>query len=301
MAQQKPDPLTQTAYIVEETKNGLVPSGFFIRQWNLLLAFVTQTIGDITALIASVAALTVLVNRLLGVNITTTAPIAGGGPLLDLDPISHNDSGVTPGAYGDATHVAQVTVDAKGHVTAAANVAITGGGGSNYFTGANINSMSPANTNAFATKGSLFVPRVNLTVTAVLAYIDPATAGDVYEAQIARMTTPTSGVVSSVLATSTTAAGVTTDCELIRFPFAAPVTLVAGVPYALLAIITGGLGTAVCRVCDIIPGAAAAFDPNAPGVAAYRFFDFNTVGVSPAQTATTGTTVKRALFLEGTF
>ncbi len=37
---------------------------------------------------------------------------------------------VTPGTYGDATNVAQVTVDQKGRITAAANVAISGTGGS---------------------------------------------------------------------------------------------------------------------------------------------------------------------------
>lgn len=36
------------------------------------------------------------------------------------------NTGVTPGTYGDATHVSQVTVDAKGRVTGAADVAITG-------------------------------------------------------------------------------------------------------------------------------------------------------------------------------
>jgi len=36
---------------------------------------------------------------------------------------------VTPGSYGDATHVGQFTVDAAGRLTAAASVAITGGGG----------------------------------------------------------------------------------------------------------------------------------------------------------------------------
>ena len=38
------------------------------------------------------------------------------------------DSGVTPGTYGDATHVGQFTVDAHGIITAASSVGITGGG-----------------------------------------------------------------------------------------------------------------------------------------------------------------------------
>lgn len=39
------------------------------------------------------------------------------------------DTGVTPGTYGDATNVGQFTVDAKGRITFADDVAISGGGG----------------------------------------------------------------------------------------------------------------------------------------------------------------------------
>jgi hypothetical protein len=38
-------------------------------------------------------------------------------------------SGVTAATYGDSTHVAQIAVDAKGRVTSASNVAVSGGGG----------------------------------------------------------------------------------------------------------------------------------------------------------------------------
>lgn len=38
---------------------------------------------------------------------------------------SLSPSGVTPGTYGDGTHVSQVTVDINGIVTAASNVPIT--------------------------------------------------------------------------------------------------------------------------------------------------------------------------------
>lgn len=43
------------------------------------------------------------------------------------------NSGVTAATYGDSTHVAQITVDAKGRVTAASNVLISGGGGGSSY------------------------------------------------------------------------------------------------------------------------------------------------------------------------
>lgn len=60
-------------------------------------------------------------------SITATAPIiVTPSPLTTTGVISHATSGVSASTYGDATHVAQVTVDVNGHVTAASSVAITG-------------------------------------------------------------------------------------------------------------------------------------------------------------------------------
>ena len=57
-------------------------------------------------------------------SITATNPIVvTPDPITSTGTVSHNTSGVTPGTYGDSTHVGQFTVDAKGHITAATNVA----------------------------------------------------------------------------------------------------------------------------------------------------------------------------------
>lgn len=68
----------------------------------------------------------------------TRIPLVLGGDGLpqqlqgadDLDDTSFADLNPNVGTFGDSTHVPQVTVDAKGRVTAAAAVAITAGGGS---------------------------------------------------------------------------------------------------------------------------------------------------------------------------
>jgi hypothetical protein len=52
-----------------------------------------------------------------------------GGPITSSGTISLANTAVIAGAYGDASNVAQITIDAHGRITAAANVAITGGGG----------------------------------------------------------------------------------------------------------------------------------------------------------------------------
>lgn len=76
-------------------------------------------------------------------------------------------SGVSASTYGDATHVAQVVVDAKGRVTSAANVAITGSGNATSTGAVGSEPGSPASgdlylpNNGFAIErysGSAWVP-----------------------------------------------------------------------------------------------------------------------------------------------
>jgi hypothetical protein len=50
--------------------------------------------------------------------------LTGGGQLIGNVTITLADTAVTPGTYGTASQVSQVTVDAQGRITSAANVAI---------------------------------------------------------------------------------------------------------------------------------------------------------------------------------
>ena len=101
-------------------------------------------------------------------SVTGTAPIAvtaGANPV-----VSHNASGVVAGTYGDATNSAQVTVDARGHVTTATTTPIalpTNG------------SLTPKLGNVLivdAVNGNDLTGTVNgppfLTVEAAIAYIN---------------------------------------------------------------------------------------------------------------------------------
>ena len=84
------------------------------------------------------------------VGVSGTSPIsASGGPITSSGSItvSHDTSGVTPGTYGDATHVAQVSVDATGHVTEVTEVPISGGGSLTPKSASGIAAIFPINLN----------------------------------------------------------------------------------------------------------------------------------------------------------
>ena len=58
-------------------------------------------------------------------NIATGTGLTGG-PITTTGTVSLANTSVTPGVYGTATEVSQITVDAQGRITSASNVAITG-------------------------------------------------------------------------------------------------------------------------------------------------------------------------------
>lgn len=97
------------------------PSSFFVRQWNNLIQLVFEVQAAAAAALAAQAAANTVANR----NINTSGGLQGGGNLTADRTLSLTDTAVTPAAYGDATHVAAFTVDQKGRLTTASNVAIS--------------------------------------------------------------------------------------------------------------------------------------------------------------------------------
>lgn len=91
--------------------------------------------ADLTALAALSATAGILSRTGAGAfaqrTIAGTSPIAvaNGDGASGAPNISLNDTTVTPATYGDSTHVPQIAVDAKGRITSASNIAISGAAG----------------------------------------------------------------------------------------------------------------------------------------------------------------------------
>ena len=136
----------------------LNPDGTFTRFWYNVF----NRISDATSGGAAVT------------SVGASSPLSSTGGTTPV--IGLNDSPVTPGAYGDATHVATFTVSQKGLLQAAANVAITLPSGGVTTTGSpangNLTKFSGANsiTNGdlsgdVTTSGTLVATLANTAVT----------------------------------------------------------------------------------------------------------------------------------------
>ncbi len=105
-----------------------VATDFFARQWKNLVDLVTSVITLQDDSVANAARITALegteIGGTAGQITPLPAPLSAGNITLELA-----NTAATPGTYGDATNVPQITVDQKGRITGVVSVPITGGGG----------------------------------------------------------------------------------------------------------------------------------------------------------------------------
>ena len=203
------------------------PTPYFIQQWNGQLRANATAAG----LVAAVEALQVSVTALQNRQINTTAPLQGGGDLTADRTLSLAASGVTPGTYGDSFNVGQVTVDAFGRVTAAADVPIAnGGGGAAQLVGSIRDDGTISDSTAAAFKGVIIEPYRDIIIHAIHIR-GQSESGDDYSGFILEL--DGSNNITAVSATDSYTPDYTSTVTSICTYFATEVNLAAGVRYAV--------------------------------------------------------------------
>jgi hypothetical protein len=158
-----------------------------------------------------------------GTRFVNTAGGLQGGGSLDADlTLSLTNTGVVAGAYTNA----DITVDAQGRITVAANGSGGGGGGSLV---GSVGFASPVATTQGASVGQLFTPSVALSISAV-SFLHDHVSGGTYRVFVAEVN---AGLVVQNITLSNTITPTPVGLQCSRGAFASPVSLIAGVRYMI--------------------------------------------------------------------
>jgi len=211
-----------------------------------------------------------------GSNIATDVAVSGDVTLADTGAVTLANTAVTPASYGDSGHVGTFTVDAKGRLTAAANVAITGGGGTAVNTATLSVTLSSTATISFASLGNVFTPSVNMSATGLGIAMTTVT-GATMKFGIAPYNRSTNKVTGAPTYTSVVTIGTGAAKQPVYANFASPFAMTAGSDYIIFLVRTDSTTTVSQTVFFASP------DVQAPGI-----FLSTTVSVTAWQLASTG-------------
>ncbi len=210
------DPLIFTERLVNDDGT---PTDYFLRQWQSVIGLLQSSNGSIADIVA-----------LQNINLTAGVGLVGGGNLTADRTFDLEDTPITPAIYGDANNVAQIEVDQQGRIIDISDVPIAGGGGGGATFTWPIWLDDVASVSSHASKGMLFVPFLNVTVTGIAGYfVDRDTTVD-YVAGIYRL--DGGGQIDELTAVSTAQAGPSNTQGSMFFEVSA--TMTAGSRYVVL-------------------------------------------------------------------
>lgn len=211
-----PQPLGKTFQI---TNPDGTPTDYFIR-------WAQERQIDISGGITAAQAQTIIDTWAAARDIVAGVALDGGGNLSSDITIDHGNSSVTPGTYGDSTHVPQLTVDAQGHITNVSPVAISGGGGARTTIGdisSSLNARATPTVNFYLMR--FITVDEAFTLSKVAFMMDSAVATTRYQPFVYGVTSAV-GAPGTLLGSGPQVIGVTAGYN--EAPLTSPVALTKG-------------------------------------------------------------------------